>query len=343
MLNHIIEEEIKEKGPLPQSRFMELALQHPLHGYYRSQEAIAQDFTTSPEISQIFGELIGIWALDFYIKLGQPKTLSLIELGPGKGTLMSDLLRATHQSPAFFKALNIYLIEINPLLKKKQLKNIHAAVKWVERFEDIPPSSNPTIIIANEFFDALPTDCYIRQNNILYKRCIDVKKDKFIFTHVALREDLGSDHIWEESPASEALLHAICAHLLKNPGVFLCIDYGYEQGGGDSFQALFRKTPSSPLSHVGKSDLTCHVNFGQFKEISLSKGLKVEGPLSQGCFLKNMGLDVRKEILKDQNPSYKTSLELAAMRLTHPQQMGTIFKAMAIFSPSILPPIGFAS
>lgn len=341
MLETLIRQEIQEKGPLSQSRFMELALYHPDYGYYVSQEAIGQDFTTSPEISQVFGELIGAWAIDYYEQLGQPQALSLIELGPGKGTLMADFLRMAKVSPSFSQALNIYTVEINPLLKSIQQRMIPYPLTAVERFEQIPEDGNPLIVIANEFFDVLPTNCYVRQENILYEKCIDLQNNQLCFTLLKRLENKGPDQIWEESPLAMQLMKQIAMRLLKTKGAFLCIDYGYEQGSGESLQALFKKEPSHVLSHIGKSDLTCHINFGRLKEISLLHGLGVRGPLPQGRFLENMGFALRVGMLKHKNPSKKESLEIGATRLTHPQQMGTLFKAMAVFSPPSLIPIGF--
>lgn len=341
MLEAVVNQEIEEKGPLSQSRFMELALHHPIYGYYRSREAVGQDFTTSPEISQVFGELIGAWAIDYYEKLGQPQALSLVELGPGKGTLMADLLRTAKVCPSFSEAINIHMVEINPILQAIQQKIIPYPLTYVEKFAAIPDSSHPLIIIANEFLDVLPTNCYVRKEHILYERCIDIQNGKLGFTLIKRVENKGPDQIWEESPQTISLIKGICSQLLKQGGIFLCIDYGYEQGNGESLQALFNKEPSHPLSNVGKSDLTCHVNFGRIKEIALLHGLGVVGPLSQGKFLKNMGLDIRIGMLKNKNPLKSVSLEKGATRLSHPLHMGNLFKVMAIFSPSSLIPIGF--
>lgn len=341
MLESLIKQEIHENGPLSQSRFMEFALHHPLHGYYRSREAVGHDFTTSPEISQVFGELMGAWAIDYYQKLKEPKNMSLIELGPGKGTLMADFLRTAKISKSFIESINVTLVETNPLLKAIQLKTIPSSATWTLRFEDIPLSSSPLIIIANEFFDALPTDCYVRKDDVLYEKRVAVKDGKLAFTPIMLQDSRGPNQTWEESPTAAILTHEICTRLLKQTGVFLCVDYGYERGAGDSLQALFKGELSDPLTHVGQSDLTCHVNFDQLKGIALSRGLSVLGPLSQGQFLKMIGIDMRIEMLKRENPSQKASLEAAAIRLTHPQQMGDLFKVMAIFSPSTVAPAGF--
>ncbi|MBA3814222.1 MAG: SAM-dependent methyltransferase [Alphaproteobacteria bacterium] len=341
MLENLLHQEIKEKGPLSQSRFMELALYHPTHGYYGAQETVGQDFTTSPEISQVFGELIGAWAIDYYEKLGQPPKLSLVELGPGKGTMMADFLRMAKVSPSFAQALNIYMVEINPLLKSIQQSTIPHSLNYVEKFEQIPENDSPIIIIANEFFDVLPTNCYVRKENVLYEKCIDLQDDQLCFTLIRRIENKGPDQTWEESPGTLRLMKEISTRLLKQKGAFLCIDYGYEEGSGDSLQALFKREPSQPLSHIGKSDLTCHINFGRLREISLLHHLGVKGPLPQGRFLKNMGFGLRMEMLKHKNPSQKESLEIGATRLTHPQQMGALFKVMAVFSPASLLPIGF--
>lgn len=343
MLESLIRQEIQQKGPLSQSRFMELALTHPYYGYYRSQEAIGHDFTTSAEISQIFGELIGAWAVDVYQKLDQPETVSVIELGPGKGTLMADFLRVSKLCESFSQALSLTLVEISPLLKKSQQKAIQVPTTWVEQFDDIPPAQSPCIILANEFFDALPTNCLIRKENRLYERCIDGQEEGLSFTNTPLQEDPGPDQIKEESPAASILMEKISNRLFKQRGIFLCIDYGYEEGSGDSLQALFQGNPSPPLEHIGKADLTCHVDFGKLKEDALSHGLGVLGPISQRHFLKNLGFDLRLEALKQKNPCQKANLEAAAQRLIHPQQMGTLFKVMAVFSPPTLNPIGFTS
>jgi NADH dehydrogenase [ubiquinone] 1 alpha subcomplex assembly factor 7 len=342
MLNALLRKEIREQGPLSQDRFMELALQHPTYGYYRTHQAIGRDFTTAPEVSQMFGELVCAWAMDYYERLGSPKLMTLVELGPGKGTLMADFLRVARTSPSFLQSLQLHLIEINPLLKKMQQETIrHPSALWHENFEDIPPSTHPLIIIANEFFDALPTKCYVRKENMLHERHIGMKNDHLAFVLTPLHEDMGADQIWETSPRAETLMRNIMARLSHQTGAFLFFDYGYEAGQGESLQALFQGSPSPTLSHIGHSDLTCHVNFGRLKQLALSQELGVLGPLSQGQFLKNMGLDLRAEKLKHLHPAHSASFEAAVTRLTHPQQMGTLFKAMAVFSPPPLKPAGF--
>lgn len=342
MLEDFLCQQIFENGPLSQSQFMEYALQHPEFGYYRTQEAISRDFTTAPEISQVFGELLGAWAIDYFNKLNKPKSLSLIELGPGRGSLLADFLRVAQQlSKPFFEALDLTLVEINPRLKTLQNKRLPHSVKWVEDFADIQPSENPLIIIANEFFDALPTTQYRRKDNRLYERCLITEKKSLSFSDVFIEENQGPDEVWEHSEKADSLIHQICDRLLKQTGVFLCIDYGYEKGTGESLQALFEGKPSDPLSHIGKSDLTCHVNFSHLKRIALSKGLGVKGPLPQGHFLNNIGLATRIKMLKEKRPEHSAALEAAAQRLTSPQQMGTVFKALAIFSPPTQIPAGF--
>ena len=335
MLNSHLIQVIQEKGPLSQSQFMDIALQHPRYGYYQRQEAVGQDFTTSPEISQVFGELIGAWAVDYFHQIKKPQNLTLVELGPGKGTLLADFLRTAKLEPSFYQALEIYLVETSPPLKNQQKTAISFPFSWLENFEELPRGQNPLIIIANEFFDALPTNLFKRKGNVVFERCIACKDGKLVFQDIERKKEVGPDEIWEESPQTEALFHAICKRLQICGGVFLCIDYGYEGGSGDTLQALYKAEPSPPLHQIGQSDLTCHVNFSKLKEIALSYNLGVVGPCSQGQFLKNLGVDLRIEFLKNKNPSQKASLNAALTRLTHPQQMGTLFKATAFFSPLI--------
>jgi NADH dehydrogenase [ubiquinone] 1 alpha subcomplex assembly factor 7 len=344
MLEEFLLQEIQKNGLISQKRFMELALQHPLYGYYRTHEGVGHDFTTAPETSQMFGELLGLWAIDCYEKLGCPPAITLVELGPGRGALMADFLRAAKSSHSFLRALFLHLVEINPVLKQKQQQLIqHEAVSWHEEFEDIPVSPGPLIVIANEFLDALPTQCYVRKDNMLYERTIGIQEGALAFMLNPLRQEEGPDQMWEESPAVEESIHQIAMRLLAQGGIFLCLDYGYEKGDGESLQALFKGKPSSPLAHVGYSDLTCHVNFGRLKALALSKGLGVLGPLGQGKFLKNIGLDLRAETLKHKNPAQRAHIDVAVARLTHPHHMGSLFKVMAVFSPFFFEPIGFES
>lgn len=338
MLEVQLLDEIEKNGPLPQSQFMEKALQT----YYQNHIVLGKDFTTAPEVSQVFGELIGLWLLDMYQQLGRPEKISLVELGPGKGTLMADVLRIAKMVPAFSDALEIYLVEFSPLLKSLQKKTIsHPSIKWLEKIEDIPSSSTPLLVIANEFLDALPTTYYSRKNNDLYERCVGAKEGKISFQFKYLCQNPGPETLWEESVAVKSLIEGLCKRLKKQTGAFLCLDYGYEKGEGDTLQALFEGHPVDPLSHIGDADISCHVNFGHLRELVLKEGLKAWGPLPQGTFLKNLHIKERIERLKKTNPSQKGSLEAAYTRLTHPSQMGLLFKAFAITFPISLEPIGF--
>ncbi len=322
---------------LSQGQFMELALQHPDSGYYRTQQAVGQDFTTAPEISQVFGELIGAWVLDIYEQLGSPSQVNLVELGPGRGTLMADLLRVAALSPAFMAALQIHLVEINPFLLQQQKGKIHhSEIYWHETVETLPLQA-PLLLIANEFFDAMPTHFYRRQENMLYERFIDLSGEEPVFTFLPLASEEGEDVEWETSPVSLHIMELLSQRLRLQGGVCLLIDYGYESGTGDTLQALFRGEPSPPLSHIGKSDLTCHVNFGALKQVAITQGLSVFGPVSQRTFLKNLGIDLRIAQLQHKNKQEAAVLNVAHARLTHPCQMGTLFKAMAIVSQALIP------
>jgi len=338
MLETQIKQQIKEKGPLPQSRFMELALK----AYYSGEASIGQDFTTAPEVSQLFGELIGLWTLDLYQQLGSPEKILYVELGPGRGTLMKDILRVAKLSPPFLKALDIHFVEFSPRLKKLQQQALPGIpVTWHESFETIPSSSAPLLIVANEFFDALPAAYYLRKKGILYERCVDVRDGELIFAFQPLREGEGADTSWEESADTMRWVRAIFERLKAQTGAFLCFDYGYEKGEGETLQALFEGTLSSPLQHIGASDMSFHVNFGLFRREALEQGISVWGPLSQGLFLNRLNIKQRVESLQKQNPTKGGELEAAYARLTHPLQMGLLFKALAMTSPSSLLPLGF--
>lgn len=332
-----IRKEIKEKGPLPQSRFMELALQ----AYYSGEDSIGQDFTTAPEVSQMFGELVGLWALDLYQQMGSPESLTYVEVGPGRGTLMADILRVAKLSPSFSKALDIHFVEFSPRLKALQKQRLpQVPVTWHESLETLPCAA-PLLIVANEFFDALPVSYYLREQGILYERCVDVQAGELVFTFQPLTQEKGPEERWEESAETLKWMKAICRRLKTQGGAFLCLDYGYEEGEGETLQALFEGEPSSPLRHIGASDLSCHVNFGILKQEALDQGCGVSGPLPQGYFLNNLNIKQRLDSLKMQNPSKKAELEAAYTRLTHPVHMGLLFKVLAVVSPSSLLPLGF--
>lgn len=318
---------------------MSLALHHPTKGYYRTHQAVGRDFTTSPEISQIFGELIGAWMMDLFCQLGSPPRVNLVELGPGRGTLMADLLRVAPP----FQDHPVHLVEINPVLKQLQGEGIrHPDLHWHDTVETLP-QDGPLLVIANEFFDALPTNYYVRQENILYERQVTQEAGELGFVLTPLAPEEGEEGGWEESPASLSILATLSHRLLGQGGALLIIDYGYEGGQGDTLQALYEGQPSSPLAHVGQSDLTCHVNFGALKKAALDPGLTVFGPIPQGAFLRNLGIDLRTALLKHKNPQSAPALTTACERLTHPHQMGTLFKAMAMVSPHALRPGGFDS
>ncbi len=337
MLESLIIQEIEQKGPMTQARFMELALSHPQYGYYRNQEAVSRDFTTASEISQMFGELIGIWVLDWIQKNGGSDPITLVELGPGRGTLMSDILRVTSKVN---KRLDVIFVETNPRLKEIQAHKIKQA-RWVEDFQDIPKSNTPMIIIANEFFDVFPTHSYLQKEGILYERCLQIAEGKLHFYLQRVQEQRGPDRCWEKSPQGEMIFQQICSRFLEQTGVLLMIDYGYERGEGDSLQAIYKGDFSDPLTHVGCSDLTCHVNFGRLNHLAQLNKMGIAGPISQREYLLNMGIMTRLHMLKKNNPPETQRLEKDVERLIHPFQMGLVFKVMSLFSPQTIQPLGF--
>lgn len=328
-LGQIIADEIDAGGPMLLSRYMDLCLAHPDHGYYRTRNPLgkAGDFITAPEISQIFGELIGLWAADLWQRAGQPDPVALVELGPGRGTLMADAVRAARSIPGFAASARVHFVETSPVLRAEQALKVPSA-RWHDKVEDLP-GDVPAIIIANEFFDALPIDQFDAQG--VARR---VAKDSagalcWSFADAAVA---GQD-----CPAASAIVAALAARL----GALLIIDYGDTQIVHDSFQAVAAHQMVDPLHRPGQCDLTAHVDFGALARSANAAGLKVAGPVTQGSFLRQLGLDVRTATLMRANPALAEPLARAAARLADPAQMGQLFKVLALYNPCWPMPAGF--
>lgn len=335
---------IKEKAPLSIAEFMRLALTHDEYGYYRAQRPIGPkgDFTTAPEISQFFGEMIGLWALNVWEQLGKPSKFEWIEFGPGCGTLLKDALRITKTIPGFHEALTFSFVEISPYFKELQ-KEIAPDAKWHSSWQDcleeLSQDSMPFVLIANEFLDALPIHQYVYKDGNWYEKMVNFD-EKWGYTEHPLSQMFNgtiSDTI-EVCPEAQELIKRLSAVLKVKPGAALFIDYGYVEGHGDSFQALYKEEYVPPLNHIGEADLTAHVNFGLLKEITGTP----YGPITQSKFLNNLGLFHWKEKLKSQCALDKKGvLEAQYQRLTHPQQMGQLFKVMGM-AHSDLQLVGFS-
>ena len=348
-LAKIIRDEMAATGPMTIARYMDFALQHPAHGYYRVHDPIGADgdFVTSPEISQMFGELIGLWCLDVWTKMGSPKEIVLLELGPGRGTLMLDMLRATAKVEAFHKALRIHLLESNEVLRAKQREKLAGhTLTYLENLADLP--ALPVLCVANEFFDALPIRQFVKGEADWRERLVMWDENRFsfvlskpdrafrMFVPEELR-DAASGTEYELSPLSLVLMKQLAAHIAQHGGGGLVVDYGYlhppEHG---TFQGMSRRHGNDVLTSPGKIDLTAYVDFGALKRVASREGLFVAGPLWQSEFLKALGIDFRAAQLKHTaTPEQAASIDVDLHRLTADDQMGSLFKVMGLLSPNL--------
>lgn len=355
-LLHHIQAIIRDQGPITLATYMGLALGHPKHGYYQSQSPFGAvgDFITAPEISQMFGELIGLWCVQRWRDMGSPREFMLCELGPGRGTLMADALRAARIAPDFLDAASLHLVETSHALRAAQKTAIGRTAIWHDSVEDLPPL--PALIIANEFFDALPIRQFQRAPDGWHERMVTVHPDTdqlcFALSPIPVRDDtifpvamrtapVGS--IAELCPAALAIVENLATHLCEHGGAALILDYGSEKSAaGDSFQAVRGHGYCDPLHTPGQADLTAHVDFQNLAAAAQSAGCHCDGPISQGQFLLQLGLAARAQILaKNATPHEQAAIHTAFQRLTEPGQMGQLFKALALCHPSLSPSPGF--
>lgn len=331
-LHDLITRQIELNGPISIATYMDLCLGHPEFGYYRSRDplGIAGDFTTAPEISQLFGEMIGICIADLLMRMGNPQNIILCELGPGRGTLMSDVLRVLGKVPNV--NIEVHLVETSEVLKQKQkeaLGNVH----WHASLDTLPTHA-PVIFIANEFLDALPLRQVVKTRNGWQEGVVGLKDGKLVLglgsvvNGVDLPEAKDGT-IFEFSPAREAIWQEICTRIGNQKGAAFVIDYGHlETKTGNTFQAVKDHSFANPLENPGEQDLTSHVDFAKLGQ--LAKNLQIDYFTTQGEFLKNMGIEVRAEHLSAANPSQRDSLMVGLKRLIHRDEMGILFKVIGV-------------
>jgi NADH dehydrogenase [ubiquinone] 1 alpha subcomplex assembly factor 7 len=345
--------DIRANGPMPLSDYMRRCNTH----YYSTRIPFGKDgdFITAPDISQMFGELIGLWCADLWQRAGSPNPFRLVELGPGRGTLMQDALRATKGVPGFHDALTVHFVEISPVLREEQKKRVPDAV-WHEDvlFAGINSSC---ILIANEFFDALETDQFRYRalvGNKWDRRFVACSpEDKLFFTwqdcnpihtpHLSLEEmkQIKPRDIMEYSELGFTLASEISMATEGFPGAILAIDYGYLSAThGETLQALKQNQFVHPLEEPGEADLTAHVNFTMLTHMA-NEDSRFHGPTTQGQFLRKLGLDARAATLARAHPERADEFLAQAARLADAGQMGTLFKVMAITSKDWPTPAGF--
>lgn len=351
-----LKERIRREGPLSVMEYMRACLDDPDHGYYRGQAAIgaAGDFTTAPEISQTFGELIGIWAAVAWRAMGAPAQLDLIELGPGRGTMMSDALRAARVVPGFLEAIQLHLVESNPLLRETQRQTLAAAlrqvpVSWHDELTPDIAGTRPTIVLANEFLDAFPVRQLVFTDGGWRERCVALDSREcfeLVPGPPVHLERLPAGRPPQEGDVLE--MHpgfAQFADTLRQwsalPLAALIIDYGHtETAFGETLQAISRHRYASIFEKPGEMDLTAHVDFAELKGLCAERGLAADGPITQSEFLFGLGLAERAgKLMAAARPSEAGLIETSVQRIADPLGMGGRFKVVCVRSGvPVLPP-----
>lgn len=361
-LGNILARRIALSGPITVADYMAECLFHPEYGYYTTHEPFGAsgDFVTAPEISQMFGELIGLWAADTWMRLGSPPSFVLAELGPGRGTMMADVLRATRIVPGFHQAAKVVLVEASPRLREKQKATLaDYPVEWRSRFEELP--EDPLLLLANEFFDALPIRQLVRTPEGIAERMVGLGEDGTLVWGLRPDAEPGalssaplSAHLAQSAegsmleicPSGLAIAAEIGARLSTSGGAALFIDYGHAGGLGDTLQALKSHSFDDPLAHPGEADITAHVDFAALASAALHAGARAFGPITQGALLERLGIESRAKRLK-QNASnaQQAAIDAATTRLAGSAKgdMGELFKALALVHPVLDGVAGFAA
>jgi SAM-dependent MidA family methyltransferase len=343
---------IAAAGPMPVADYMRLCLTHPLHGYYIDRDPFGAggDFITAPEISQMFGELIGIWMAAVWRQMGAPENVRVIELGPGRGTLILDALRAARVVKEFREAIVLHLVEISPALQKLQQQRLEALdvpVLWHTTFDDVP--GGPAIIIANEFVDALPVHQAVKQADGWHERVVEIGADGNFYFGVA-REPLphfetalpralrqsppGAIFEWRDDRMALDL-----GRRVRSDGAALILDYGHiKYATGDTLQAVAGHAYTDPLRAPGEADLTAHVDFEALAQSAESIGGRIHGPILQRDLLLRLGIEKRAAVLKtgaSRDKAIEIDMALARLTASGAQGMGELFKALVIADPKL--------
>jgi len=343
---------IKSSGPMPVWRYMELCLTHPEHGYYVSRDPLGRegDFTTAPEVSQMFGELLGLWTASVWKAIGSPPALRLVELGPGRGTMMADALRALRVLPPLYQSLSVHLVEINPVLREKQratLEGVHN-IAWHDSIDEVP--EGPAVILANEYFDVLPIHQVVKREGGWHERVVDldangrlvfdagaapIPRFEVLLPPLVRAAPIGA--VFEWRPDGEIM--KIAMRVRDQDGAALIIDYGHlRSDAGDTFQAIARHSFADPLKNSGQADVTAHVDFQALARAAEDVGARVHGPVTQGEFLKRLGIETRAVTLMGKTtPEVSADISSALKRLTDSGRdgMGSMFKVLAITEPGL--------
>ena len=341
-LQKIIDEIIASEGPMPIDRYMGLCLGHPTHGYYMTRDPLGEqgDFITAPEISQMFGELVGVWCATAWVAMGKPARFNLVELGPGRGTLMADILKAAKAMPGFREAANIHLVEMSPTLRKIQRDILGGQVTWHDAFAGVP--EGPTLLVANEFFDAIPIRQFEKRDRIWFERCIGANGMGLMPAALDATQGMNGDVI-EFAPQRSGIAQEIGQHLAKNSGAALIIDYGHlETAPGDTLQAMRDHAYVAVTDQPGESDITSHVDFEALGKALVQGGATAYPAISQRAFLLAMGIEPRAAMLAAKASAEQAEvMRRAVARLIGEEEMGKLFKVMVATSPDLAMPYPF--
>jgi len=353
-LSDLIDMQIRQHGPMSIANYMGLALTHPRHGYYRQGSAIGAggDFITAPEISQMFGEIVGFFLVNLWQQMSEPAPFTLLELGPGRGVLMDDVLRIGARAPGFIEALSLEFFETDPgLVAEQRARLARYNPRWIQNFD--LEGDSPLLVLANEFFDALPIRQFVRGREGWHERMVGLDGDKRYFglsptpiPTTSLPEavrDAPEGAVYEAGLAAGEVMSRLARAVARRGGAILAIDYGYaETQTGETLQAVRRHAFADPLEAPGETDLSAHVDFGALGETARAAGLATAKLATQGDFLKELGILARAATLARANPEQAAHINNALDRLTGEAQMGKLFKVFCAHSPGLAPQ-GFPS
>jgi NADH dehydrogenase [ubiquinone] 1 alpha subcomplex assembly factor 7 len=345
-LEQIIREIIATQGAISLATYMELALQHPTYGYYRVREPLGRsgDFITAPEVSQMFGEMVGIWCVETWRSLGKPHPFALVELGPGRGTMMQDILRATAHVSGFHAAKKLYLLDSDEALRNQQNEKLgDNAPHYIDVIAQLPPI--PTIILANEFFDALPVRQFQKTFRGWTERMVTLEEDSLVLAPrplesgeedliPAMMRDAVPETIVETSLKGQNIVRELAQHVQAQTGAILIVDYGYAApSGAATLQAVSSHAYTDIFERPGEIDLTAHVDFSALIDAASEARASVSSVIGQGEFLKNMGIEIRADQLKKRATFPQAATINADLhRLIDDEQMGALFKVVEIRS-----------
>ncbi|WP_304176173.1 class I SAM-dependent methyltransferase [Phenylobacterium aquaticum] len=342
--------QIRASGPITVAQYMTACLHDPQDGYYTTRPALGADgdFITAPLVSQMFGELIGLWLVETWAALGRPAPFRLVEMGPGDGTLKSDILRAARLAPDFLAAAELWLVEISEPLRARQAARLgQDRTRWAGSLAEVPQGA-PLLLVANELLDCLPPRQFVRTGRGWAERMISVSASGELdfglggampFPVPAVLGEAPAGAVLEISAAQSALGAELGDRLARDGGAALLIDYGRDAPGfGDTLQALRRHVKVDPLAEPGQADLTVHADFPAVTAAARAAGCETAPVLTQGEFLVRLGIGSRAEALAHARPDMAERIERQLERLISPDQMGELFKVACLHQPGLAPP-----